>query len=482
MTTPNFLVIMTDQQRIDTIGAYGSSICQTPALDRLAETSTRFDQAYTVCALCTPARASVYTGLYPHRHGLIRNEIEFADDTRLISQDFHEAGYSCGFIGKWHCGTEHLPSDFGFEGMDVPGYGAGIQTAEYQAYLERNNLQQGEVVPLGLGRWNNILLNGMITGPVEASVPYFLAEETIDRLKTYRTSDHPFLLFCNFWGPHAPYLPTEPYASMYNPGDIPPWKNFEDTFAGKPHAHRRYRDSLLGEGAELRSWDTWSTWVANYYGFVTMIDAQIGRILDGLTALGLDENTVVIFTTDHGDHCGAHGGIHDKSSMMYQETYHIPMIAHIPGKDAPNHVSQPVTNVDILPTCLDIAGIEVDRNLDGRSFASLIEQDQIVEWNDYAYCTFNGHHFSYEARMLTDGQYKYVFNAPEIDELYDLESDPWEMNNLAHMDSYQPKVSEFQQQLMTIAAQTDDPLLDWMRNLFIRPAPIALHDYTPYRT
>jgi len=371
----NFLIIITDQHRRDTVGAYGNEICQTPFLDRLAESGVRFNNAYSVCALCSPARASIYTGVYPPRHGQVRNEIEFADDVKLVSQYFREAGYNCGFVGKWHCGSRKLPKDFGFEGMNVPGYGNCSKTPEYRDYLRRNNLEEGDIIPLGTGWQSNVLLVGTRTGPVEASVPYFLADETIRMLKEYRMCGKPFLLFCNFWGPHQPYLPTEPYASMYDPKEIPPWPNFYDDFEGKPNAHRRYRDAFIGEGGKMRDWEEWSQWVAKYFGFVTMIDTQTGRILSALETLGLDNETVVLFTTDHGDHVGAHGGIHDKDSMMYQETYHIPFVMRVPGLSGGKAVSQPITNMDILPTLLDLAGICAGRRMDGRSLRPLLVED-----------------------------------------------------------------------------------------------------------
>ena len=116
MSKKSFLVIVTDQHRFDAVGAHGSPICQTPALDRLAASGTRFDNAYSICALSSPARASMYTGLYPHRHGLVVNEDEFFDDVRLVSEDFRDAGYACGFAGKWHCGVEKLPRRQGKDG------------------------------------------------------------------------------------------------------------------------------------------------------------------------------------------------------------------------------------------------------------------------------------------------------------------------------------------------------------------------------
>jgi arylsulfatase A-like enzyme len=483
MDQPNFLIIITDQQRTDTIGAYGANICQTPAIDSLAASGTRFDNAYTVCALCSPARASLYTGLYPRNHGVLANEYEFKEDARLISQDFGDAGYRCGFVGKWHCGEEKLPQDFGFEGMNVPGYGKGTDTAEYQEYLQRNNLQEGKIIPLGTGWSTNLLLRGKITGPVEASVPYFLADTAIDMLKDYQESNEPFLLFCNFWGPHAPYLPTEPYASMYDPADIPPWPNFHDDLANKPHAHRRYRDAFVGEGNELRSWDEWSKWVATYFGFTTMIDAQIGRILDAVQALGLAEDTVVLFTADHGEHCGAHGGIHDKFSMMYQEMVRIPFILRIPGQSGGQILRQPISNIDILSTLLDLAGIDPQRDLDGRSLVPLLNPVRdAVEWEEDIMSVFYGHHsVTYQSRMIVDGDFKYVFNAPEIDELYDLVGDPWEMNNLIDDPDYADIRARKRQRLVYWADKTNDELALWIRNLFAERTRTSPEDYEPYR-
>ena len=477
----NFLVIVTDQHRFDAVGAHGSPICQTPALDRLAASGTRFDNAYSICALSSPARASMLTGLYPHRHGLVVNEDEFFDDVRLVSEDFADAGYACGFVGKWHCGEDKLPSDFGFEGMDVPGYGNCKKTPEYRAYLRDRNLEPGAIVPLGTGWRNNLLLNGMTTGPEEASVPYFLAEYTIDMMSKYQEEESPFLLFCNFWGPHAPYLPTEPYASMYEPTEIPPWGNFYDGLDGKPNAHRRYRDALLGEGNKLRGWDEWSTWVASYFGFVTMIDSQIGRILDALEELGLVEDTIVLFTADHGDHVGAHGGIHDKNAMMYQDTYHIPFLARIPGTRAGAVVGQPITNMDITPTLYDLAGIAPGRTLDGRSLVPLLSGEEGPAWEEDVMCVYNGHHFAYQSRMVTDGRTKYVFNAPEIDEFYDLVRDPWEMHNLIDDQAYRDEIAHKRARLTQWAEKVGDPLLDWIGNLHAPRQPAALEDYMPYR-
>ena len=480
--TPNILVIMTDQHRYDAVGALDGTICETPSIDSLAAHGAVFTQAYSVCALCTPARASMYTGLYPHRHGMIRNsedrycKTEFDDNDRLLSVDFGEAGYLCDFIGKWHCGIQKLPEDFGFGGMNVPGYGKCTLTEEYRRYLEDNGLRQGEVVLDGGGWHGNIGLCGTLQGPEEASVPYFLAEETIRTIRKRGEDRKPFLLFANFWGPHAPYFPTEPYASMYDPGAIEPWGNFEETFEGKPNAHRRYRDAFLGLGGSPRSWEECSLWAARYYGFTTMIDRQIGRILEALDGQGLSENTVVIFTTDHGDLLGAHGGMHDKASIMCQETYHIPFIVRLPGAKGRTDIDKPITNMDLYGTLLDLAGISPNRDVDSRSVLPLIESDGNAEWPDTAMCEFNGHHYHYQSRMITDGSFKYVFNAPEIDELYDLAADPWEMRNLATGRDHDKVLERMRERLIEHCEHSSDPLAGWIKNLY----RARKKQYSPY--
>jgi arylsulfatase A-like enzyme len=482
---PNVLVIMTDQQRTDTLGCYGAPICRSPATDAFAQTATRFSQAYSICALCTPARASIYTGQYPHHHGMIRNsedrycKTEFDDGDRLIPQYIAPQGYACELVGKWHCGIERLPREFGFLGMNVPGYGKPNLTAEYQRYLSDRGLAEGELQPIGGGWRPNTVLAGVRSGPVEASIPAFIAEETISSLRRHAEEDEPFLLFSNFWGPHAPYFPSEPYASLYDPRDIEPWGNFEESFRNKPHAHRRYLEAFLGPENSARRWEDCARWAALYYGFATQIDHQIGRILGELEQLGLERNTVVMLTTDHGDLLGCHGGMHDKCSLMCQETYHIPFLMRVPGAVSPALCERTITNMDILPTILELSGVPANPDLDGRSLLPLVDEPETAVWEPDVVCEFNGHHYHYQSRMITDGHWKYVFNAPEIDELYDLSEDPWETTNLVFESSHQETVQRFQRRLLDYAERSGDSLLSWMENCFL---PRRTDGFTPYGT
>ena len=157
-----------------------------------------------------------------------------------------------------------------------------------------------------------------------------------------------------------------------------------------------------------------------------MIDSQIGRILDEVEALGLGSDTVIIFSTDRADLLGAHGGMRDKCSIMCQETYHIPFIIWIAGVADGARIDRLITNMDIFPTMLELASLPSDESFDGRSIGPLLQNPAGLEWEEDVMCEFNGHHYHYQSRMVTDGRFKYIFTVPEIDELYDLQKDPWE--------------------------------------------------------
>ena len=426
---------MTDQQRYDSLSCVGQSICRTPFLDQLASKGVRFDNAYSVCALCSPSRSSMLTGLYPHNHRMIHNNdwpdplggiSDLPDNIRLISQYLISAGYNCGYSGKWHCGREKVPSTYGFVGMDVPNYGNPYRTKEYADYISSRGLKKPELI---YSEKRGTVEVGTLSGPVEACAPHFVVEFAIDLMERFSEergrTGKPFMLFVSFWGPHHPYFVPEPYASMYDPEDIELWPNFHDKLLNKPYVQKRFLNTW-GEPNE----DIWRKAIAKYWGFCTFIDAEIGRLLDALKEMDLRNETVVIFSTDHGDMTGSHGGFWDKGPFMYEETYHIPIIIHWPGVTQEGRkCDKLVSNVDLATTVLDIAGVPLPDNLDGRSLVPLLH-DPNAEWPDDLMCEFHGHRFPYPQRMLRWDHYKYIFNTGDRDELYDLETDPYEMVNL----------------------------------------------------
>ena len=460
---PNILYIMTDQQRYDSLGSVSRSICNTPQLDRLSSEGVRFDNAYSVCALCSPARTSMLTGQYPHHHRMWNNNDmmqwairDLPDEIRLISQDLVESGYNCGYSGKWHCGERKVPSTYGFEGMDVPNYGDPYSTDEYARYVSKRGLERPQRVDEGYA-W----AGGKLAGPPEAGSPYFVAEFAIDMMKRFNEererTGQPFMMFVSFWGPHHPCFVPEPYASMYDPASIELWENLHDELAGKPAIHRRFTPSFYPE-APLIPDETWRQLIAWYWGFCTYVDDQVGRLLDALEATGREEDTAVLFSTDHGDMTGGHGGMWDKGPFMYEEIYHIPLIARVPGMTKPGNVcNQLVSNMDLATTVLDIAGLSIPESHDGRSLVPLF-RDTNVDWRDDLMCEFHGHRFLYSQRMIRWGDYKYVFNAPDEDELYDLDQDPYEMANVINDPSYTDIVQEGRRRLRQWIKDSDDPL------------------------
>jgi len=464
---PNILYIMTDQQRFDSVSCYGKSICRTRALDTLAASGVRFDNAYTVCALCSPARASMLTGLYPHNHRMWNNNNmmqwarrELPDDVRLISEDLVASGYNCGYSGKWHCGHDKVPSTYGFVGMDVPDYGNFSRTEEYKRYAKEKGLSPPELIErITIGQDGDVGA-GTEAGPVEATGTYFVAEYAIELMKKFneerKAGGKPFMMFVSFWGPRHSCCIPEPYASMYDPAGIEPWPNFGDTLEGKPRIQDRFRRSFY-PGGRSEPWEKWQRLIAKYWGYCTFIDDQIARMISALDDMGCRDDTVVFFSTDHGDMTGSHGGFWDKGEFMYEEIYHIPLIVSWPGLTSGAVCDKFVSNMDLAATALDVAGVPLPDRLDARSLLPLV-RDPRADWRDDLMCEYHGHRYLYSQRMVRWENYKFIFNAPDYDELYDLEKDPHELKNVINDSHYSNVAEEGRRRLLKWIKDSADPL------------------------
>jgi len=334
---PNILWIGVDQMRADTPSCNGNPICKTPHIDRLAAEGVNFSRAYTNCCLCSPARASMLTGRYAFKHGMGTNcdlyhslARELPHPEMLLHHRLIQMGYRCGFVGKWHVGTEKSAVDYGFEGMDLPGYGDIKKYPGFQAYLKKAGLTYGAVKdPIYGNPKDKTLLAGKWNGPLESNPTYYVTEFAIDMLNRFAASGQPFFINCQFWAPHPPHLPAGRYIGMYDRALIQPWINFRDDYTGKPASVKRFRRDFYQ--ALPTDWTGWREIVGLYYDYTTMVDDQIGRLLQRLEELGLKDNTIVIFESDHGDMTGSHGGLFDKG-FMYEEAFRIPMIISWPGR------------------------------------------------------------------------------------------------------------------------------------------------------
>ncbi|UCH34415.1 MAG: sulfatase-like hydrolase/transferase [Armatimonadota bacterium] len=458
---PNILFIMTDQQRFDATGCCGSEISRTPHTDALAESGVNFVKHYSSVGICSPARASLLTGLWAHNHRMLNNTHakdsvcpELRDEVPTISEALSRGGYRCGYIGKWHIGSAAKAAERGFADTEyIEGRGFG-------EYLRSTGFGQELTDPVGRVRRGRDMPWAAITNARGDQLrPAFLASRTIEALERYKRDDaQPFFLVCSFEGPHFPcYVPPE-WAARYDPETIPPWGNFDETFEGKPRSHWRY--AVLRNGIDA-PWEQWRVYVARYFALTSLIDHEIGRILAALDGLGMSDDTLVVFTTDHGDLSGSHK-IFNKGAIMYEELYRIPLVMRWPGVSQQGAVCEAyVSAIDVPATLLEAAGVEALGSRDGRSLASWLCGEQ-PDWPDSIYSQFHGDEYSLcSLRMVRDDDWKYVYYPDGLDELYDERADPFELRNLAEDADYADPLRQMKDRLAEWMERVGDPLLRW---------------------
>ncbi|MFC7153886.1 sulfatase-like hydrolase/transferase [Halomarina halobia] len=467
---PNVLLLLTDQERADLVSPEGLSV-ETPTVDRLRGEGLWFDRAYTPISICTSARASLLTGLYPHAHGMLNNSHE-ADAIRrdlptalpTFGELLADAGYENSYVGKWHVGQDRGPESFGFDYFGGSDRHHDDLDDRFRRYRESLGVEVGASdleEPIYTAGEHPTLVAATTPAPPEATRAYFLAERTIDALERWAAADGdgPFFHRTDFLGPHHPYVVPEPYASMYDPEDVEPWPTYAETFDGKPRAHANYPDY---RGVADFDWDTWAAAAAKYFGFMTFIDEQMGRVLDALSDLGLDDGTAVVHASDHGDFTGSHRQF-NKGPLMYEETYRIPLVVRRSGVVEPGTRSDAFVRLqDLMPTFLDWADVPPPEGLHARSLTPLLDGEVPDDWPDSTYAQYHGDEFGlYSQRMVRTERYKFVYNAPDRNELYDLEADPHELRNLIDHPHYEEVRREMAALLVEWMEAVDDTLRRW---------------------
>lgn len=443
---------------------------QTPNLDRLRAQSVLFHNAYSPSSLCTPSRGSMFTGRFAFKHGMGTNcdmyhalARELPQPDQLLHTRLQKTGYRTGFTGKWHVGTKLGPGDYGFEGMSLPGYGDLRQDEGYQQYLAENDLSYGPILKPHYANLNQQTLQaGIWNGPLESTTTYYLANYSLDLLddfaQTYRENNQPFLLTCQFWAPHGPALPSPEFAGLHDRAAIPQPDNWPDDYSDKPRRYQRLVNSFYAKLPQ--TWADWQEIIGLSRDYMTLVDGQIGRLLNRLDELGLTDNTIILFTSDHGDMQGNHG-LQDKG-YMYQEAHRVPLMARLPGQPNGRERNQLVYNMDIFPTILDALGQNADDELDGQSFLPYLDENGAnLPGRDELYLEFHGiRYLRTERGLITRDGLKYIFNPADDDELYDLNDDPAEMKNLLAEDGHHSRTGELRQRLIKISRQYDDPVQD----------------------
>ncbi len=451
---PNILLIITDHQAFYGHDRPGQYDYKWPRYEGFCSEGVRFDRAYSVCPICTPARASMLTGVYPSRHGLIwntghkdyRNRDDFSQEQRLYSHDLADADYRNAYVGKWHCGHEKLPADYGVEGWSLPGYGLIYMSDAYKQYADERGLGdarayvehsvdcadwEGQTIVLhDPCPWTFMNNSGILVGPKEAHEEQFVAHLAVEKLRELAKGSEPWSLVASFWGPHQSYLPTEEFAAMVDPRQIPEYPSFRDDFTGRPLRHFLHRDFHHRGARRFTDWTIWQDVLARAYAQGLQTDAAIGEILDALAESGQAENTIVVWCADHGDAVASHGGLWDKASTYTEEVARVPMAVRWPAGFGARRTDALVSNMDVTATMLDAAGVRVPDDMQSRSLLPLCRGD--AAWPDTLVCEHNGHGEDILQRIAICGRYKYVAALFDGDELYDLEADPYEMRNLVN--------------------------------------------------
>jgi arylsulfatase A-like enzyme len=448
---PNILFILSDQHRYDCIGFSNAFPVQTPNIDRLATEGMWFENAFTPIPLCCPARQALLNGRRPEAFGGLWN---YDIALKIAALEPHEyswprelknLGYKNGYVGKWHVNPEHTPLEYGFDAY----------VSEYD-YLE---FRQAQYSHLG----SNGFYEEVDLVPLEHSGTHWLADQAVNLIEQYTCEGSPWHIRLDFPQPHLPCRPVEEFACMYHPHDIPMWGSFIEEFIRKPYIQKQ---QLYNWGIENYTWEDWASIVARYYGIISQMDDAIGSVFNKLDELGIADETIVIYSSDHGDMCGSHRMM-DKHYVLYDDIVRVPLIIRWPGKiKGSSRCNKFVYNcLDLAPTILGILGLEQKEFFSGRSLVPLLKGEQAVDWRKEVVSTYNGQQFGlYTQRMIRNNKWKYIWNTTDIDELYNLEEDPWELNNLIEENKYAGVVSELRKKLCKELLESGDGLLrsPWM--------------------
>ncbi|MFS0725402.1 sulfatase-like hydrolase/transferase [Paenibacillus sp. 1P07SE] len=457
----NVLLIMVDQQRYDCLGYSGARPVHTPNIDRLAGEGAWFDNAYTPIPLCCPARQAFLNGRRPEAIGGLWNygitlPVPALEPTEYAwPRELQARGYRMGYVGKWHVHPEHDPTRYGYDDY--------VSEQDYAAFRMR---QYPDV------RYENGWLGEADPIPLEDARTHWLADRAIGLLDNYAGSSQPWHLRLDLSEPHLPCRPAGKFADMYPAGKIPRWGSFDERFDHKPYIQKQ---QLYNWGIEQYRWEDWAPIVARYYGAVSQTDDAIGKVLERLEQTGDAENTIVVYTTDHGDLCGGHRMM-DKHYVMYEDVVKVPLIIRWPGRIAQGlRVSEFVYNLlDVPPTILECLGAEAPPGSHGRSLLPLLSNGRASKtagWRQEIVSTYNGQQFGlYSQRMIRDERWKYVWNPTDLDELYDLREDPHELTNQISNHELRPIVRHMRERMYAVLHQDGDGLVNssWMRNQLLQ--------------
>jgi len=463
---------MCDQLRHDCGGFVGHPLVRTPNIDRLAEAGVVFENAYCASPVCSPARASWLTGLYPHAHGQLINYgpgktdrpgTMMRSDCMTIGDVLKREGYRCGIVGPWHLGNDHQPQHGFTDSWRAYRYqGKGHPDVLFD-YFEREgvpNIYAGGATGVTNDGWH--MGYTTIDDPRQQRTTW-----TIDRGLEFLADqdERPFLLFLSIKDPHPLIAVPPELLSMYPEEQIELPPTWADPLEGKPAYQHREVGRLPQDTDERR----FRRMMAHYYALVTHIDRQVGRFVDRLAEMGLAGNTIVCFFSDHGEMLGEHG--FTTKRVLYEGSARVPLVLSWP-KNLPSglRVRTPLAGVDLMPTLLELAGVDLGLEIDGRNVADTIEGGtepnsrpvfaEIATWGAVQGRTDDQTELAAHM-MVRDGAWKYVWDRLDDDELYDLSTDPHEMSNLASRPEQTECIARMRAQARDMLKRTGPGVYEW---------------------
>jgi len=501
MAKTNILFIMSDQHRYDCLGCNGNSIIKTPRLDALADESANFSSFFIQSPVCTPSRQTYFTGRYARCHKNRVNYTAMNDDVKFIQKYLQEDGYITGFVGKLHYfpPTLEYALSTGFDKGLLHDAGPNDNYSSYVKWLGENGID-------GKKQAYRRCHEG-VENPYVAEIDDRYHEttwcggQTIDMLRDFAQGEKPFFLFSSYWRPHAPFELPEQWASMYQDADVPLPRAItrEEMDAYAPGVRSlALRDENYNYSTVDRERLKWQ--IRAYYGAVSQMDYQIGRTLDELDKLGLRDNTIVVYCSDHGDFLMEHGLI-DKNAF-YDTAIHVPFMIRLPGIIVPGKYDDLAESTDVLATLFELCGLEVPYAEQGRSFASLVSGGglgSVYTPREYVYaeniipevitCGKLTHFYEKgkgikdirhpDAKMVRSKRYKYNYYV-DFEELFDLEADPGECNNLAYNPAYDAQKLKLKTALldwMITADEADQIAPFWYSSRDARGGWVRLQDF-----
>ncbi len=473
---PNIVWIMADQHRADALGCVNNWM-HTPNLDRLADNSVHFTNMFAQSPVCVPSRSNFITGRYPHAHGVRENDTRIGYGEPHMFRVLKKSGYTVAAVGKNHMLAESELCGFDYERLNT----CELQETDPDDWKEHIHAVHKRMVDQGC--WAGACWHSF---PENVTGTHRTANAACDFL-TQQTSQEPFCLWVSFSDPHAPHTTPQRFQHLYPEDNIPLPHTEHRTVDGK---HKRMAIKKLAQGSHNASDKQLRKYRSVYAGMISFVDEQVGRILDTITQMGIDDHTIIVYTADHGDFCTSYG-MTKKDLVLYDDLLNIPCLIRWTPQFPTTQTSCLAEQIDIYPTLLECCNIKQPDGIQGQSLAPLLHghtythrntihaeicypdmrcnytdpKHFLKEWTQGQ--TQNGHPLQYTApynipgdynKAIRTEQYKYIWYGDGFEELYNLQQDPCECINIATNPEQQAILEEMRQKLGAWHMHSEDPL------------------------